>query len=78
MPNRIIKESICTSENVDRLTAFQETAFVRLIVNCDDFGRFFGNPKILASRLFPFRPCGDALSPPFPPERRLSGAMESA
>lgn len=55
MPNRIIKESICTSENVDRLTAFQETAFVRLIVNCDDFGRFFGNPKILASRLFPLK-----------------------
>ena len=55
MPNRIIKESICTSENVDRLSAFQETAFVRLIVNCDDFGRFFGNPKILASRLFPLK-----------------------
>lgn len=55
MPNRIIKESICTSENVDQLTAFQETAFVRLIVNCDDFGRFFGNPKILASRLFPLK-----------------------
>lgn len=55
MPNRIIKESICTSENVDRLSAFQETAFVRLIVNCDDFGRFFGNPKILAARLFPLK-----------------------
>jgi len=55
MPNRIIKESICTSENVDRLTAFQETAFVRLIVNCDDFGRFYGNPKILAARLFPLK-----------------------
>lgn len=55
MPNRIIKESICTSENIDQLTAFQETAFVRLIVNCDDFGRFFGNPKILASRLFPLK-----------------------
>ena len=55
MPNRIIKESICTSENVDRLTAFQESAFVRLIVNCDDFGRFFGNPKILAARLYPLK-----------------------
>ena len=55
MPNRIIKESICTSENIDQLSAFAETAFVRLIVNCDDFGRFFGNPKILAARLFPLK-----------------------
>ena len=55
MPNRIIKESICTSENIDQLTPFEETAFVRLIVNCDDFGRFFGNPKILAARLFPLK-----------------------
>ena len=55
MPNRIIKESICTSETIDRLSPFQETAFVRLIVNCDDFGRFFGNPKIVSSRLYPLR-----------------------
>lgn len=55
MPNRIIKESICTSENIDQLTAFQETVFVRLMVNCDDFGRFDARPKILASRLFPLK-----------------------
>ena len=55
MPNRIIKESICTSENVDQLTAFEETVFVRLMVNCDDFGRFDGRAKILSSRLFPLK-----------------------
>ena len=55
MPNRIIKESICTSENVDQLSAFQETVFYRLIVNCDDFGRMDARPKILASRLFPLK-----------------------
>ena len=55
MPNRIIKESICTSENVDQLTAFQETFFVRLMVNCDDFGRMDARTKILASRLFPLK-----------------------
>lgn len=55
MPNRIIKESICTSENIERLTPFQETVFVRLIVNCDDFGRFDARPKLLSSRLFPLR-----------------------
>ena len=55
MPNRIIKESICTSENVDQLTEFQEIFFYRLMVNCDDFGRFDARPKLLSSRLFPLR-----------------------
>ena len=55
MPNRIIKESICTSENIDRLTEFQEVFFYRLMVNCDDFGRFDARPKLLSSRLFPLR-----------------------
>lgn len=55
MPNRILKESICTSENVDRLSAFEETVFYRLIVNCDDFGRMDARPKILASKLFPLK-----------------------
>jgi hypothetical protein len=55
MPNRIIKESICTSDNVDRLSAFHETVFYRLIVNCDDYGRMDARPKILASKLFPLK-----------------------
>ena len=55
MPNRIIKESICTSDNIDQLSAFQETMFYRLIVNCDDFGRFDGRPKILVAKLFPLK-----------------------
>ena len=55
MPNRIIKESICTSENIDQLTAFEETVFIRLMVNADDFGRFDGRAKILSARLFPLK-----------------------
>ena len=55
MPNRILKESICTSDNLDQLTAFQETVFYRLLVNCDDYGRFDARPKILASKLFPLK-----------------------
>ena len=55
MPNRILKESICSSENVDQLSAFQETFFYRLIVNCDDYGRMDARPKILAARLFPLK-----------------------
>lgn len=56
MPNRIIKESICTSETVDSLSWFEEVFFYRLIVNCDDFGRFDARPKILKARLFPLKP----------------------
>ena len=55
MPNRIIKESICTSDNLDKLSAFQETMFYRLLVNCDDYGRMDARPKILASKLFPLK-----------------------
>ena len=55
MPNRIIKESICTSDNIDQLTPFQETVFYRLIVNCDDYGRMYARAKILASKLFPLK-----------------------
>ena len=55
MPNRIIKESICTSENIDALSAFEETFFIRLIVNCDDYGRMDARPKLLASKLYPLR-----------------------
>ena len=55
MPNRVLKESICTSENIDKLPAFAETFFYRLIVNCDDFGRMDARPKVLAARLFPLK-----------------------
>lgn len=55
MPNRILKESICTSDNLDTLSAFHETVFYRLIVNVDDYGRMDARPKILAARLFPLK-----------------------
>lgn len=55
MPNRILKESICTSDSIDQLSAFEETVFYRLIVSCDDYGRFDGRPKIIASKLFPLK-----------------------
>lgn len=55
MPNRIIKESICTSENIDQLSAFNETVFYRLIVNVDDYGRIDARPKLLSAKLFPLK-----------------------
>jgi hypothetical protein len=55
MPNRIIKESICTSDNLDGLSYQEEVCFYRLLVNCDDYGRFDARPSILKARLFPLR-----------------------
>ena len=55
MPNRIIKETICTSDSIDALTWFEEALFYRLIVNCDDYGRFDGRSAVIKSRLFPLK-----------------------
>ena len=55
MPNRIIKESICTSDEIDKLTWFEEVLFYRLIVKCDDFGRYDGRPKIIKGQCFPLK-----------------------
>lgn len=55
MPNRIIKESICVSDSIDALTWFEEVLFYRLIVNCDDFGRFDGRVAVIKNRLFPLK-----------------------
>ncbi len=55
MPNRIIKESVCTSDSIDKLSWFEEVLFYRLIVNCDDYGRFDARPSIIKSRLFPLK-----------------------
>ena len=55
MPNRIIKESICTSDSLDGLTWFEEVLFYRLIVNCDDYGCFDGRFAVIKNRLFPLK-----------------------
>lgn len=56
MPNRIIKESICTSDTIDKLDNwFDEVFFYRLMVNCDDYGRFDARVAILKARLFPLK-----------------------
>lgn len=56
MPNRIIKESICYSDDIDRLTWFEEVVFYRLLVRCDDNGRLDARPPLLRSMLFATRP----------------------
>lgn len=55
MPNRIIKESICTSDSIAELGWFEEVLFYRLIVNCDDYGRFDGRTAVIKSFLFPLK-----------------------
>jgi len=55
MPNRIIKESICTSDTIDGLSWFEEVLFYRLMVNVDDYGRFDARTAILKARLFPLK-----------------------
>ena len=59
MPNRILKESICVSEQVNALSPFEETLFYRLIVSADDYGRYYGNPAIIRGRLFPLKDIRD-------------------
>lgn len=56
MPSRIIKESIVTSESLAGVSADAERFFWRLVVKADDFGLFYGNPRILASMCFPLDP----------------------
>jgi hypothetical protein len=55
MPNRILKESICTSENIEQLSGQAEVFFYRLLVQCDDFGRMDARPAILRARCYPLR-----------------------
>ena len=55
MPNRILKESICVSDSINQLKWFEEVLFYRLIVNCDDYGRYDGRPAIIKNKLFPLK-----------------------
>ena len=53
MPNRILKESIKTSPQIDKLTWFEEVLFYRLLVTMDDYGCCDGRAVVLKSELFP-------------------------
>jgi hypothetical protein len=55
MPNRILKDSICTSETIEGLTDAEEVFFYRLLVQCDDYGRFDARPAVIRARLYPMR-----------------------
>jgi hypothetical protein len=55
MPNRIIKESIRTSDTVAEMTDFQFRLWVGLIVSADDYGRGDARSEILKGQIFPLR-----------------------
>jgi len=55
MPNRILKESICTSDNLNNLSPNSEILFYRLIVNCDDYGRCDARSSVIRSKCFPLK-----------------------
>lgn len=53
MPNRILKESIKRSEQIDQLSWFEEVVFYRLILTADDYGCLDGRVVLLKNDLFP-------------------------
>ena len=55
MPNRIIKESIFTSDKVSQMTDFQFRLWVNLIAYVDDYGRGDARAAVIKGRCFPLR-----------------------
>lgn len=55
MPNRVIKESMCSSEKIAGLTDFEFRLWIGLITQADDAGRGDARPAIIKGRVFPFR-----------------------
>ena len=55
MPNRVIKESIKRSPQIDALTWFEEVVYYRLMVTADDYGCMDGRTVLLKSELFPLK-----------------------
>ena len=55
MPNRIIKDSIHTSDTCNAMTDFQFRLWVSLITYVDDFGRGDARAAIIKGTCFPLR-----------------------
>ena len=53
MPTRVIKDSICRSEDYTGLSLFNRDLFIRLIVTVDDYGRYDARPSILKGTMYP-------------------------
>lgn len=55
MPNRLIKESICTSDKINGLSDFHFRLWACLITYVDDYGRGDARAAIIKGRCFPLR-----------------------
>jgi hypothetical protein len=55
VPNRILKDSICQSEKIDLLSDGAECLYYRLLVQCDDYGTYKADPRIIKSVCFPLK-----------------------
>lgn len=55
MPNRIIKESLCSSDKIAELTDFEFRLWIGLITQADDMGRGDARAAIIKGRVFPLR-----------------------
>lgn len=55
MPNRVIKESIKRSDQIDSLSWFEEVLFYRLMVTADDYGCIDGRVLLIKNELFPLK-----------------------
>lgn len=54
MPNRVLRDWTA-SDKVDQLSQGAEVLFTRLIMKADDYGLYYGNPKLINSALFPLK-----------------------
>jgi len=54
MANRVLRDWT-QSETVNDLSEGAEVFFTRLIMKADDFGCYYGNPKLLKAALFPLK-----------------------
>ena len=55
MPNRLLRDGICTSDALNELSPEEEVLFYRLLVVADDYGHMDGRPAILKATCFPLK-----------------------
>jgi hypothetical protein len=55
MPNRLLRDGICTSDSLNALSSDAEVMFYRLLVVADDYGFMDARPAILKAQCFPLR-----------------------
>jgi hypothetical protein len=55
VPNRLLREGICSSDAINSLTADEEVFFYRLLVVSDDYGHMDGRTAILKAQCFPLK-----------------------